>query len=127
MPPLCIGNMTQSKRVPRGAPAPASDSAAIVQGLRAGDAHAFEQPEMDMAAKIDPEATAAQRRRSLDDGRLEAVAAQPIGEGRPGDARAGNQDAKVAHDVLLAARRTESPRVTPPTVAEVGHVRKTLA
>jgi hypothetical protein len=47
------------------------------------------------AADVDGVAAAADRGGLLDDGDLEAVAVEPVGQGRAGDARAGDEDLAV--------------------------------
>jgi hypothetical protein len=70
-------------------------------GLAAEDllphAHALQHGQLGPALEVDGLAARAQRGGALDDGDLEAVAIQPVGQGRAGDARAGDQNRLGAH------------------------------
>jgi len=68
-------------------------------------AHLFQHPHMGRPAEIHRLAAVADRRRTLDHGGLEAVVRQPPGQGRTGDAGAGNQDGlRVRHGRLRMDR-----------------------
>lgn len=58
-------------------------------------AHAFQHGQMRFAAEVDGLTALAQGRGQFDDGGLEAVASQPVGQRRAGDARAGDEDVPV--------------------------------
>ncbi|MFB7468878.1 hypothetical protein ACFCZ1_36245 [Streptomyces sp. NPDC056224] len=56
------------------------------------DAHAVEDGEVGLAAEVDGLAAGAEGGGEFYDGGAEAVAAEPVGEGGAGDARAGDED-----------------------------------
>jgi hypothetical protein len=70
-------------------------------GLAAEDllanAHALQHAQLGPALEVDGLAARAQCGGALDHGDLEAVAIQPVGQGRTGDARAGDQNRLGAH------------------------------
>ncbi len=83
------------------------------QGTRLGqDAHPVEDAERD-AAHVERLSARAQGGGALDDGGGVAVAAQPVGEGEPGDAGAGDQHGLHMNSFVrcthVNVRRTRSP------------------
>jgi hypothetical protein len=56
------------------------------------DSHLGQDAQVGGAAEVDGVAAATQLRGALHHGRVEAVPAEPVGEGRAGDARAGDQN-----------------------------------
>jgi hypothetical protein len=65
------------------------------------DAHPAHNGQVRLAAQVDGLPAFAQRGGALDDGRLEAVAAQPVRQRRSGDARPGDEDLRVLHRCSL--------------------------
>jgi hypothetical protein len=59
-------------------------------------AHLRQHAQVRRAAEVDGKAAGAQRGRDLDDGGRGAVPGQPVGQGWPDDARAGDEDAHPA-------------------------------
>jgi len=74
----------------RGAPQVGLPRLDLVQ-----DAHLRQDAQVGRTTEVDRVAAAAELRCALDHGGPEAVPAEPVGESRSGDARAGDQDVSV--------------------------------
>jgi hypothetical protein len=101
------GRLLQGPQVdPSDAPARGVDEAHAGH-VRAGLADAWHDPHPlghvhGRPSDVHRTAAGPQRPRAFDDGGMESVPRQPVGQGRPGDAGSGDQHGLVAHDMLLS-------------------------